>query len=131
MAEVPTLSIDTVLFNSNTSVLCDEFLAHRLGLIPLTSHKYDFFKFTRDCSCAIGCPECTVELNLNVRCSEDSDRRDVTSRDLISQNPDVVPVLMGGFEKDPGILIARLAKGQEIKLRAFAKKVFFFPLNCC
>lgn len=115
------MSIDTVLYESNTSVLCDEFLAHRLGQIPLTSHKYDSFKYTRDCTCAIGCENCTVELALSVRCSEEADRRDVTSRDLISQNPDVVPVAYGN--NDSGILIATLAKNQEIKLRAFAKKV--------
>lgn len=56
----------------------------------------------------------------------------MTSNDLISGDPDVVPVdqtaVTGGEEKssDNGILIVKLRKGQELRLKAIAKKVFFF-----
>ena len=37
IAEVPTLAIEYVYINNNTSIVQDEVLAHRLGLVPLTA----------------------------------------------------------------------------------------------
>ncbi|KAH6562152.1 hypothetical protein BASA50_007684 [Batrachochytrium salamandrivorans] len=119
IADVPTVAIDLVEFESNSSVLTDEFLAHRLGLIPLNSEQVASITYTRDCSCQQYCPQCSVELHLNVRCDEDH-TREVTSRDLISAHSNIVPII--GGDGDPGILIAKLRKGQEINLRCIAKK---------
>lgn len=40
-ADIPTLAIHAVEVNKNTSVLPDEMVAHRLGMIPLYSHDLD------------------------------------------------------------------------------------------
>lgn len=66
------------------------------------------------------CSSCSVELTLNVRCTEDS-TRDVTSRELSSNHEEVRPV-HDITNSQPGILLAKLRKGQEIRLRCIAKK---------
>ncbi|PVV00149.1 hypothetical protein BB559_000073 [Furculomyces boomerangus] len=119
IAEVPTMAIDIVEFIENSSVLADEFIAHRLGMIPLTSEKAKDFKYTRDCNCTGNCQFCSVEMSLHVKCT-DNENLSVTSRDLVSTNPDVVPVLEDNDDK--GILIAKLRKGQELKLHCVVKK---------
>jgi DNA-directed RNA polymerase II subunit RPB3 len=138
IAEVPTMAIDLVEMESNTSPLCDEFIAHRLGLIPLrSSGTAEEFKYTRECSCLDRCASCSVEFSLNVVCGDDG-MRDVTSRDLRlvgTTGSRVVPAEAddtststgtsggaGDGEKDSGILIVRLRQRQELRLRAVAKK---------
>jgi DNA-directed RNA polymerase II subunit RPB3 len=126
IAEVPTVAIDLVEFESNSSVLTDEFLAHRLGLIPLLSHAASTMAYTRDCHCAQYCKikltkgeNCSVELSLRVVCG-DGEHRSVTARDLISNHASILPIFTN--EQDTGVLICKLRKGQEIKLKCIAKK---------
>ncbi|KAI8617096.1 DNA-directed RNA polymerase [Chytriomyces sp. MP71] len=119
IAEVPTMAIDLVDIESNSSVLVDEMISHRLGLIPLISNNTLGIFYTRDCSCAEYCEQCAVIFTLAVRCESDTNR-DVTARDLISSNPAVTPYFAN--EEDSGVVICKLRKGQEVRMRCVAKK---------
>ncbi|CAD5209740.1 unnamed protein product [Bursaphelenchus xylophilus] len=132
IAEVPTIAIDWVQIETNTSVLHDEFISHRMGLIPLTSNDaVDRMLFARDCVCAEFCPQCTVEFSLDVSCTHESTRA-VTSDDLISSNQSVVPSCGKHIQNrlgiddvnDAEILIVKLRRGQALKMKCFARKGF-------
>lgn len=52
MAEVPTVAIDLVEFEANSSVMLDEVIAHRLGLLPLSSSGAIAMLFPGECPCS-------------------------------------------------------------------------------
>ena len=110
---VPVFAIDTVDIIENTSVLADEGLAHRLGLVPL---KTDLSRFNEpskcECQSETGCSNCKVMLVLD---SGDSDvTRTVLSNELSSEDDSVKPI----SEKIP---IVQLAPGQRIKVECYAR----------
>ncbi|KAF3622591.1 DNA-directed RNA polymerases II, IV and V subunit 3 [Capsicum annuum] len=127
IAEVPTIAIDLVEIEVNSSVLNDEFISHRLGLIPLTSERAMSMRFSRDCDACDGdgqCEYCSVEFYLRVKCLSDQ-TLDVTSKDLLSSDHTVVPVdYSDGLDNatNKGIIIVKLRRGQELRLRAIARK---------
>ncbi|KAL1984978.1 hypothetical protein VTN96DRAFT_8534 [Rasamsonia emersonii] len=125
LAEVPTLAIDVVEIEKNTSVIPDEFLAHRLGLIPLNSKNCDQdMEYARDCTCDTHCARCSVTLTLHARCSGDEVMK-VYSRDLVVTGERANEWVGNPVITDPegkGPLICKLRRGQELKLTCIAKK---------
>jgi DNA-directed RNA polymerase subunit D len=113
IAEVPCMAIDEVVIIENSSVLHDEIIAHRLGLIPLKTD-LDGYNLPEECTCKseFGCNLCRVSLTLDVEAKEGT--RIVYSDELVSENPNIVPV----SDKIP---IIKLAKGQKLRLEAYAR----------
>lgn len=123
LAEIPTLAIDLVDIQVNTSVLADEFIAHRLGLIPLHSEEIDKLKYTRDCTCEDHCDKCSVVLELRANC-ETGDTMNVYSShfQIVSDNGLKLgdPVIRDPQRK--GVLICKLKRHQQLHVRCIAKK---------
>ncbi|MDW7641888.1 MAG: DNA-directed RNA polymerase subunit D [Nitrosarchaeum sp.] len=110
---IPIFAIDTVDIIENTSILPDEGLAHRLGLIPIRTDLSRFNEPTKcDCKTETGCSNCKVMLVLD---SGDSDvTRTILSNELTSEDETVKPT----SNKIP---IIQLAAGQRIKIECYAR----------
>lgn len=122
LAEVPTLAVDLVEIEVNTSVLADEFISHRLGLIPLNSEGIDNLSYSRDCTCDQYCANCSVKLELTAKCDSDS-TMNVYSSDLAKFHNGTKlgdPVIRDAQGKGP--LICKLRKHQELRITCIAKK---------
>ncbi|MDP8023127.1 MAG: DNA-directed RNA polymerase subunit D [Nitrososphaeria archaeon] len=102
MSEVPTLAIEDVVFIENSSLVYDESLAQRLGLVPLkTPKKYLDME--------------DAQLMLVLDASAEDSVRTVYSGDLVPvEDKEVKPV-------SNEIPILKLAPKQNIKLEAYAR----------
>ena len=91
ISEVPTLAVDDVVILENSSVMHDEAIAHRLGLIPLRT-EVNRFVFSNKCDCnnTLGCSKCRVLLIVDAEASEKT--RLVMSGDLVSEDEYAKPV---------------------------------------
>jgi DNA-directed RNA polymerase I and III subunit RPAC1 len=132
IAEVPSVAIETVYIRDNTSMIQDEVLAHRLGLIPI---KADPRKFEPIVNPNEYTDTNTLVFNLTVTCEHNPDGKDSENEDEkyinskvyshhLEWNPqgqqqqqmaDVRPV----FED---ILIAKLRPGQTIDVVCYCQK---------
>ncbi|KAI9658158.1 MAG: 45 kDa subunit of RNA polymerase II [Alyxoria varia] len=124
LSEVPTIAIDIVEVEANSSFIADEFICHRLGLIPLSSKNIDDLSYSRDCDCESFCGNCSVTLSLNAKCNSDNPMT-VYARDLRvdSERPnDAVGTPITTDPAGNGSIICKLRKGQELKMRCIAKK---------
>ncbi|CAO3679935.1 unnamed protein product [Rhizopus microsporus] len=93
-------------------------------MVPIDSRDVDKLRYTRDCTCSQYCPECSVELTLHVKCTDDR-TKDVTTRDLYQQTLHSHQYSKRQKRKDKddsGVLLVKLRKGHELKLKCIAKK---------
>lgn len=105
---VPTIAIEDVEFRKNSSVLYDEIVAHRLGLIPLTTDLKSY-NLPSKCKCkGEGCAVCQAKIVLKA-----DGPGMVLASDLKSKDPAIKPVY-------PDIPIVKLLKGQQLEFEATA-----------
>lgn len=113
LSEVPCMAIDDVVMIENSSIIHDEILAHRLGLVPLRTD-LDAFVFPEECDCSneLGCSKCRSILTLEAEATDET--RTVYSGELkptdqhTSTSTDKIPIV-------------KLAPGQKVKLEAYAR----------
>lgn len=109
LTEVPVMAIETVEISKNDSVLYDEIVAHRLGLVPLTTDIKGYVmpgKEEVDSQEYLAQSSCKLTL-------EAKGPGVVYARDFVSNDPKVKPVY-------PDMPITKLLEGQELRLIATA-----------
>ncbi len=108
-SEVPTMAIEYVDFEENTSGMFDELVAHRLGLIPLAFDTKSY-NLKSECKCGgKGCSRCEVVLVL-----EKQGPCTVKSSDMKSTDDSVYPI-------DKDIPVIELLDDQRLKFEATAQ----------
>ena len=112
IAEVPAMAIEDVIMIENTSVLYDEIVAHRLGLIPLKTD-LDAYVLPEDCDCKseLGCSKCRASFTLEAEATGEPVM--VYSSDL-KPATDVIPV-------SGNIPIVKLGPAQKLRLELYAR----------
>jgi DNA-directed RNA polymerase subunit D len=112
IAEVPAMAIEDVIIIENTSVLYDEVVAHRLGLIPLKTD-LDAYVLPEECDCKseLGCSKCRASFTLEAEAT--SEPVMVYSSDLKPES-DVTPV-------SGNVPIVKLGPQQKVRLEAYAR----------
>ena len=106
--EVPTMAIEDIEFSKNNSILYDEMIAHRLGLIPLKTDLKSY-NLPDKCKCeGKGCNRCQLKMVLKA-----SKVGTVYASEIKSKDPAVKPV----YGSMP---IVKLIKGQSLELEATA-----------
>ena len=106
--KVPTMAMEDIEIKDNSSALYDEVIAHRLGLIPLSTDLKSYVPIYK-CKCdGEGCNRCTLKLTLKAE-----GPGIVNASEIKSKDPKVKPV----FPKMP---IVKLLKDQKIELVATA-----------
>lgn len=119
LSEVPSCAIDLVEIDENNTVLADEMISHRLGLVPIIVYKDLVFK--EECDCNKYCVRCSVILNLHCE-NTGTVPICVTGEDLVVENTQVNLVAEKTKVKIHNSLILKLAPRHSIKLKCIVRR---------
>jgi len=109
---LPSMAIDEVIILKNDSPLYDEILAHRIGLIPLTTD-LESYNLPEDCDCGgFGCPSCQISITCEVN-NDSKNNLVIYSGDLKTNDPKIVPV-------NPNIPIVKIGSEESLIFEAYA-----------
>lgn len=106
LAEVPVMAVDNVTFYENGSVMPDEYIAHRLAMVPVKTD-LKAYKMPSEC-CGGNCSSCSADLTI-----DESGPRMVYSSDIKTSDAHIKPV-------SGKIPIIELMAGQRLRLEAKA-----------
>lgn len=125
IAETPSLAIDFVEFEENSSVIHNEMLAHRFGMLPLQCKDMDSFVLPEECNCNYICAKCAVRFTIDIK-NENSEKLIATSKHLKSENSKVQvfheKIKFDGEDVDTAITLVHLRKGERLSALAYARK---------
>lgn len=111
-SRVPTMAIDFVEFKKNSGILYDEMVAHRMGLIPLTTDLESYNLPEEEWVEPSEDPRVEVQLVLKSKKAKSSSI--VYAEDLESKDDKIIPV-------NPKMPITKLIEGQELECIATAR----------
>lgn len=118
VSEVPSYCLDTIELKKNNTLMNDEYLVHRLGLVPfIFLENEENFRNQENCNCINGCKKCKLYFLLEKENNTD-ELMPVYSSDLKMEETEeykIKPVEYDNFEN--GILICYLDKNESISLR--------------
>ncbi|MFH1063964.1 MAG: DNA-directed RNA polymerase subunit D [Candidatus Woesearchaeota archaeon] len=104
--EVPTMAIEDVEIRKNSSVFYDEMVAHRLGLVAMTTDLKSYV-LPEECTCnGEGCSKCQLNFTLKAK-----GPGFIYASEIKSKDPKVIPA-------NPKTPVVKLIKGQTLELEA-------------